>query len=214
MARTTERRYSRRGLLKGAGVGAAGATVAAVCAPANIAPAPNSATPSATPVAIRVGPRAGSPGTALMRITVNGDLYETAVDPSWTLADLLRDQLGLTGTKLGCDRGECGSCTVVLDGRATLACMVIASEVADRTVLTVEGLAKGESLSPLQQSFWRTGAVQCGFCTPGMLMSATALLAANPKPSAEEARLAISGNLCRCTGYTKIVEAIVRAPQA
>jgi len=149
-----------------------------------------------------------------MQLTVNGMLLEAAIEPQWTLAEFLRDQLGHTGTKVACDRGECGSCTVLMDGKAVLACMVIATEAAGHKVLTVEGLTKGADLSPLQRAFWEAGAVQCGFCTPGMLMSATALLATNPKPSAADVRLAISGNLCRCTGYTKIVEAVLRASQA
>jgi aerobic-type carbon monoxide dehydrogenase small subunit (CoxS/CutS family) len=202
-------RFSRRTLLKGAGLTAVGTTAAASVACGTRLGAEQ----TAMPVAVRVGPPAGTPGTSLVRLTVNGTLYEAAVAPSWTLAEFLRDHLGLTGTKLGCDRGECGSCTVVIEGKAVLSCMVIAAEAAGQTVLTVEGLTSGDELNPLQKSFWQNGAVQCGFCTPGMLMSATALLAANPRPSADDARLAISGNLCRCTGYTKIVEAVVRASQ-
>ena len=196
--------------MKGAGVTAAAGAAAAVPVQSAIAPA----APIARPVAVRVGPPAGTPGTALMQLTVNGMLLEAAIEPQWTLAEFLRDQLGHTGTKVACDRGECGSCTVLMDGKAVLACMVIATEAAGHKVLTVEGLTKGADLSPLQRAFWEAGAVQCGFCTPGMLMSATALLATNPKPSAADVRLAISGNLCRCTGYTKIVEAVLRASQA
>ncbi len=158
---------------------------------------------------VRVGPRPGAPGTALVRMTVNSTLYEFALDARWTLAELLREQLGLTGTKVGCDRGECGSCTVLLDGKPVLACMTLAADAVGHEVLTVEGLANGGELNPLQASFWETGAVQCGFCTPGMLMSATALLAANPKPSEADVRHALSGNLCRCTGYKKIVQAVL-----
>ncbi len=203
-------RSTRRTFLRGAGVTAAGAA-AVIPVQASVSPA----APAARPVAVRVGPPAGAPGTVLAQLTVNSTLYEAAIDPRWTLADFLRDHLGLTGTKVGCDRGECGSCTVVMDGRPVFACMVIAAEAVGHKVQTVEGLTtpKGE-LNPLQRSFFENGAVQCGFCTPGMLMSATALLAAHPRPSADEARLAISGNLCRCTGYTKIVDAIVRAGQA
>ena len=142
---------------------------------------------------------------------MNGVAYEAAVDPRWTLAEVLRDQLNLTGTKVGCDRGECGSCTVLVDGKATLSCMTLASELNGRSVTTVESLAGDGKLSALQQSFWDVGAAQCGFCTSGMLMSSTALLTANPKPSEDEVRLALSGNLCRCTGYRKIVEGVLAA---
>ena len=200
--------YTRRTFLKGAGVTAAGTAAAAAV------PLGQPAAPAARPVAVRVGPVANAPQTDLMRITVNGILYEAAVDSGWTLADLLRDQLGLTGTKVGCDRAECGSCTVVMDGKAVFACSTLAIEAADRTVTTVEGLANGDELNKLQQAFYETGGAQCGFCTPGMLMSATALLAAKPKPTADDVRLAISGNLCRCTGYTKIVDSIMRASQS
>ena len=200
-------RFSRRTLLKGAGITAATATAAACGTEIG-------AKQNAVPVAVRVGPPAGTPGTSLMQLTVNGTLYEAAIAPNWTLAELLREHLGLTGTKLGCDRGECGSCTVLVDGKAVLSCMALAADTVGHTVVTVEGLANGDELNPLQQSFYKNGAVQCGFCTPGMLMSATALLAANPRPSADDARLAISGNLCRCTGYTKVVDAIVRVGQA
>ena len=204
----TKSRYSRRTFLKGAGVTAAG-TAAAATVPLNGHPAP-----AARPVAVRLGPVANAPEAKLIHITVNGILYETSIDTSWTLAELLRDQIGLTGTKLACDRAECGSCTVVMDGKAVFACSVLAIEAAGGNVLTVEGLANGDELGKLQRVFYETGAVQCGFCTPGMLMSATALLAAKPKPTADDVRLAISGNLCRCTGYTKIVDAVVRASQS
>jgi carbon-monoxide dehydrogenase small subunit len=119
--------------------------------------------------------------------------------------------MGLTGTKVGCDRGECGSCTVVMDGKAVLSCMTLASEVANRQITTVEGLAANGQLNGLQQAFWDAGATQCGFCTPGMLMSSTALLAATPRPTEAEVRQALAGNLCRCTGYKKIVEAVLVA---
>ncbi|MDE3075044.1 MAG: (2Fe-2S)-binding protein [Chloroflexota bacterium] len=200
-------RFSRRQFLKGTGISVAGAAAAASLSASS---APGAAAAQVTPV-VRVGPPAGAPGTALMQLTVNGTLYETAVDPRWTLAELLRDNLGLTGTKVGCDRGECGSCTVLLDGKAVLACSALAVEVEGRQVKTVESLSSKGQLSPLQQAFWEAGATQCGFCTPGMLMSATALLDAVPKPTADQVRLAISGNLCRCTGYKKIVEAVMAA---
>ncbi len=199
-------RYRRRLLFKGAGATAAGAAVA-LNLPSVAAPLPA----VAKAAVVKVGPRPGLPGTSLMQITVNETLYELAVDARWTLAELLRDQLALTGTKVGCDRGECGACTVVLDGRAVLACSTLALDAVGRKVLTVEGLAKGGELGSLQQAFWENGAAQCGFCTPGMLMSATALLAAKPKPNEDEVRHALSGNLCRCTGYKKIVESVMAA---
>ena len=203
---TRQRTISRRSFLKGAGVTAAG-SAAAVAVGVSCAPA----APGVRPAAIRVGPPAGSPSNALTPLTVNGVAYEAAVDPRWTLAEVLRDQLNLTGTKVGCDRGECGSCTVLVDGKATLSCMTLASELNGRSVTTVESLAGDGKLSALQQSFWDVGAAQCGFCTSGMLMSSTALLTANPKPSEDEVRLALSGNLCRCTGYRKIVEGVLAA---
>ncbi|HUI09371.1 MAG TPA: (2Fe-2S)-binding protein [Bacteroidota bacterium] len=140
--------------------------------------------------------------------TLNGKPEQCDIPPDLTLLDLLRDVLGLTGTKRGCEAGECGACTVLLDGLAVNSCLVLAPQVAGRDVLTVEGLAPAGKLSSLQQAFIDHGAVQCGFCTPGMLMSATDLLAHAPEPSPHEIRAAIAGNLCRCTGYQQIVEAI------
>lgn len=203
MATVKRARYTRRTLLKGAGVTGA-AAAAAVPLVGSMTPA----APLARPVAVKVGPPAGSPETALMQVTVNGTLYEVAVDARWTLAEFLRDQLFLTGTKVGCDRGECGSCTVIVDGRAVLACMALATEVAGKSVATVESLAGGGKLNALQQAFWDAGSTQCGFCIPGMLMSATALMAAKPKPTEDEIRTAISGSICRCTGYKNIVAAV------
>ncbi len=202
---TQKRALTRRTFLKGAGVTAAGAA-AAVPISAAVAPAP-----MARPVAVKIGSPAGSAAAALMQFTVNSVLLEAAVDPRWTLAEFLRDQLLLTGTKMACDRGECGSCTIIVDGKAVLACLVLATEVAGKTVQTVESLATGGKFSALQQGFWDSGSVQCGFCIPGMLMSATALLAAKPKPNEDDVRRAISGNLCRCTGYRKIVEGVLVA---
>ena len=193
--------------MKGAGLTAAGTTAAATVACGTRLGTEQ----TATPVVVRVGPPAGAPGTALMQANVNGTLFEAAVDARWTLAEMLRDQLGLTGTKVGCDRGECGSCTVVVDGKAILSCMTLATEVAGKKITTVEGLASNGNLNPLQQAFWDAGAVQCGFCTPGMLMSATALLATKPKPTEDDVREALAGNLCRCTGYRKIVEGVMAA---
>lgn len=143
-----------------------------------------------------------------IHIKVNQKMYEVAVEPNETLSDLLRTKLGLTGTKIGCGKGDCGTCTVLLDGKPINSCLYLAIRADNRDVLTVEGLETEEGLSSLQNSFIQNGAIQCGFCTPGMLLSAKALLDQNANPSKEEIRMAISGNLCRCTGYQKIVEAI------
>jgi len=144
----------------------------------------------------------------LIELTVNGEAYEVGVYPHRTLLEVLREEIGLTGSKEGCGMGACGACTVVVDGKAVLACLTLALSVEGREIRTVEGLAEGQELSPLQKSFVEHGAIQCGFCTPGMLMSSTAALAKNPHPDEPEIKKAISGNLCRCTGYVKIVEAI------
>jgi carbon-monoxide dehydrogenase small subunit len=139
---------------------------------------------------------------------INGRTQESLVAPNQTLLQLLREDLGLTGAKQGCGVGDCGSCTVLLDGRPVNSCLVLAAQADGREVATVEGLADGDRLHPLQVSFIEKGAVQCGFCSPGMLLSAQALLDRNSRPSEMEIREAISGNLCRCTGYQKIVEAV------
>ena len=144
----------------------------------------------------------------IVSITVNGVVHDLAVEPRRTLAELLREDLGLTGTKIGCGIGDCGACTVLLDGVATFSCLTLAVVADGCTVETVEGLADGNKLAKLQQAFIDHGGIQCGFCTPGMLMMSTELLRRSSKPSEAEIRRAISGNLCRCTGYQKIVEAI------
>lgn len=141
-------------------------------------------------------------------LTINGKEYELAVSPNMTLADLLRQELLLTGTKKGCELGECGTCTVIMNGRAVNSCLVLAVQASGKDIITVEGLETEQGLHPLQEKFIENGAIQCGFCTPGMLLSAKTLLDKNPKPSEQEIRTAISGNLCRCTGYQKIVESI------
>jgi len=147
----------------------------------------------------------------LIQLTINGETVETAVEPNRTLLQLLRDDLGLTGTKHGCGLGDCGACTVILDGKPVNSCLVLAVQAQGREVLTIEGLAENGKLHPIQQAFVDKGAIQCGFCSPGMILAAKALLDDNPQPTELEIRTAISGNLCRCTGYQKIVEAIQEA---
>jgi aerobic carbon-monoxide dehydrogenase small subunit len=147
----------------------------------------------------------------LMTLTVNSTPYEVAVEPQQSLLQLLREELHLTGTKEGCSEGECGACTVLLDGKTVDSCLIFALEAQGRAVTTIEGLAQGDQLHPVQKAFAEYGAVQCGFCTPGMILAAKALLDSNPHPTEVEIRQGISGNLCRCTGYVKIVEAIQAA---
>ena len=149
--------------------------------------------------------------TLTVRTIVNGEFYERAVPAHRTLADFLRRDLGLTGTKIGCDTGDCGACSVLLDGALVASCLVLAVEADGKHVLTVEGLAAGAKLHPLQEAFVEEGAIQCGYCTPGMLISAKALLDENPAPTEREVREALGGNLCRCTGYVRIVDAVMRA---
>jgi carbon-monoxide dehydrogenase small subunit len=148
-----------------------------------------------------------------LKLKVNGEAYELLVDDRRTLLEVIRDQIGLTGTKKACDSGECGACTVIKDGRSVVSCLVLAVECEGSEIETIEGLAKGGVLHPIQKAFVEHGAIQCGYCTPGMVMSAKALLAEKPKPSEWEVRVGIAGNLCRCTGYVKIVEAILAASQ-
>ncbi len=143
-----------------------------------------------------------------LRLCVNGEIREAAVVPHHTLLEVLREDLGLTGTKHGCELGECGTCTVLLDGRPQLSCLVLAIECEDRPIVTVEGLADGPAPHPLQLAFAELGAAQCGYCTPGILCAARELLDRNPQPTRAEIREALSGNLCRCTGYIKIFEAV------
>jgi carbon-monoxide dehydrogenase small subunit len=146
--------------------------------------------------------------TMTLHTTINGRDCEAEIASSQTLLDVLRNTFGLTGTKCGCEIGECGACTVLLDGRAVNSCLVLAPQVEGRQITTVEGLADGDTLSPLQEAFLDHDAVHCGFCTPGMLMSARDLLDHIPSPTEQEIRTGISGNLCRCTGYLQIVQAI------
>ena len=142
-------------------------------------------------------------------LKVNGVEREVYVEPWWSLAQVLREELGLTGTKISCETGNCGACTVLVDGKAVKSCLLLAVKARGKEILTIEGLAENGKLSPLQEAFVEHFAVQCGYCTPGMIMVAEALLDENPNPSEEEVREAIRGNLCRCTGYVKIVEAIL-----
>jgi aerobic-type carbon monoxide dehydrogenase small subunit (CoxS/CutS family) len=146
-------------------------------------------------------------------LTVNGIAYPVEIEPHRSLLSVLRTEIGLTGTKEGCDDSECGACMVLLDGQPLNSCSYLALQAGGRDVTTVEGLAEDGDLHPLQQAFLEEGGVQCGFCTPGMLISASALLRANPKPSEHEVRVALGGNLCRCTGYGKILSAVMRAAQ-
>lgn len=149
----------------------------------------------------------------LTSLLVNGEPHEIAVEPHTTLLEVLREKLGLTGTKEACGTGECGSCTILLDGKPVVACLILAVDCQRMDITTIEGIARGEGLSIVQQAFQDAGAVQCGFCTPGMVLSATALLAEDPRPTEREIKKALEGNLCRCTGYNKILEAVKAAAQ-
>jgi aerobic carbon-monoxide dehydrogenase small subunit len=149
----------------------------------------------------------------IANLKVNGRSYEVILTPETTLSDLLREQLDLTGTKRACGVGECGSCTVLVDGSPTLACSTLAIAVRGKEIQTIEGLARGTQLHPLQQAFIDGGAIQCGFCTSGMIMMAKALLDNNPNPSRQEVKEGLGGNLCRCTGYVKIIDAVLGAAE-
>ena len=146
-----------------------------------------------------------------IELRVNGQIYEVEVQPWRTLLEALRDQLNLTGTKQSCGEGHCGACTVIVDGQAVNSCLMLAVEAQGKDVLTIEGLSEGGRLHPIQEAFVTHGAVQCGFCSPGMIMAAKTFLEENPDPSEEEIRNAMSGHLCRCTGYVQITEAIMAA---
>jgi aerobic-type carbon monoxide dehydrogenase small subunit (CoxS/CutS family) len=189
---------SRRRFLEGTSV----AIAAATAAPALGAQAPGGAANAAAAPRTRV------------QLTINGVSHRLDVEDRWTLVEVLRDHVGLTGTKIGCDRGECGACTVLLDGRPVYSCSQLAVWADRRSVQTVEGLARDGRLSALQQAFIDHNAPQCGFCTSGQLMAATALLARNPRPTPAEVRAGLSGNLCRCSNYNAIVEAVVAASGA
>jgi aerobic-type carbon monoxide dehydrogenase small subunit (CoxS/CutS family) len=198
-----KRGISRRSFLEGTGTALAVTTALPALAgeTAIAAQAPAAALP------VR-GPR------TTIRFTLNGAARRVEVEDRWTLAELLRDHLGLTGTKIGCDRGECGACTVLLDGKPVYSCSNLAVWMDGRSIETVEGLARNGQLTRLQQMFVEHDAPQCGFCTSGQLMAATALLRANPHPTADQARAAMTGNLCRCANYNRYIEAVVAAGTA
>jgi carbon-monoxide dehydrogenase small subunit len=144
-------------------------------------------------------------------LSVNGEKTEILVEPHTTVLEVLRERLGLTGTKRACEKGDCGACTVLLDGKPVNSCLILAMDARGKEITTIEGLAKDGRLHPLQESFYELAATQCGFCTPGMILSAKALLDYNPRPSVEQIKHALSGNLCRCTGYYKPIEAVMEA---
>ena len=195
-----KRDISRRQFLEGSG-----AVLVAATAGPKLSAQLSAAIPPATD-----GAAAGAPSTAI-RLVVNGTEHQLEVEDRWTLAELLRDHLGLTGTKIGCDRGECGACTVLLDGKPVYSCSNLAVWADGREVHTVEGLAHGDQLDPLQRAFVEHDGPQCGFCTSGQLMSAKALLTRNPHPTANEVRAAMTGNICRCSNYNRYVEAVLAA---
>jgi carbon-monoxide dehydrogenase small subunit len=149
----------------------------------------------------------------MITIEVNGDPYQLEVENRRTLLEVIRDDLKLTGTKKMCDLGECGSCTVILDGLSVNSCLVLAVDADGKKIQTIEGVARGEALDPIQEEFVKRGAIQCGFCTPGMIMAAKALLAKNPNPTEDQIRTAMAGNFCRCTGYVRIVEAVMASAE-
>ena len=152
-------------------------------------------------------------GKQISRFMVNGEPYEIILEPHMTLIEVLRSQIGLTGTKYGCGTGSCGSCTVLVDGQPILSCLTLAATVRERNIITIEGLAEGNTLHPIQKAFIDLGAIQCGFCTPGMILATKALLEKNSSPTREEVLKALSGNLCRCGAYVKIVEAVLAAAE-
>jgi carbon-monoxide dehydrogenase small subunit len=149
----------------------------------------------------------------LMRFNVNGVPYEEEIDHRRTLLEMLRENFGLLGTHKGCDEGQCGACTVLIDGKEVNSCLMLAASVQGKEITTIEGLAEGEKLHPVQEAFVESGAIQCGFCTPGMIMVTKGFLDKNPQPTEEGAKRAISGNLCRCTGYFQIIDAVLKAAE-
>jgi xanthine dehydrogenase YagT iron-sulfur-binding subunit len=200
MARKRDDAISRRRFLEGTGAALAAATAA-----------PALGAQTAAPAAAPPFDSAQSRPRTRIRLTVNGVAQRIEVEDRWTLVEVIRDHVGLTGTKIGCDRGECGACTVLLDGKPVYSCSQLAVWADGRSVQTVEGLARDGRLSPLQQAFVDHNAAQCGFCTSGQLMAATALLARTPRPTAAQVRAGMTGNLCRCSNYNAIVEAVLAA---
>jgi xanthine dehydrogenase YagT iron-sulfur-binding subunit len=194
---------SRRGFLKGLGGGAIGTAVISTGL-LNVEPAA-----AYTPEAFGTGR-----GKSVVNLKVNGRNYRVEVEHRSTLGEVLRDELGLTGTKIGCDRGECGACTVIVNGRNVYSCSQLAVWMEGKEILTIEGLAKGDKLDPLQEAFIENDGPQCGFCTSGQIMSGKALLLKNSKPSEAQARRALSGNLCRCGNYNREVAAVLAAAKA
>ncbi|HEX6495473.1 MAG TPA: 2Fe-2S iron-sulfur cluster-binding protein [Acidobacteriaceae bacterium] len=196
MSDVKQTNFSRRGFLKGAGLTAAGTLL-------EHAEALTAEVKKAVHEPATVGPD----GVAV-RLHINGHLHATTVEPRDTLATTLRDQLGLTGTKVVCDRGACSACTVWIDGTPQLACMTLTLDIGDKKVTTIEGLSEGDSLHPVQAAFLKHDAMQCGFCTPGMVMACASLMKRNPHPTRPEVAHAISGNLCRCGTYPRIFDAM------
>ncbi len=186
---------SRRGFLKTIGAGGVAATVAARITPADA----------------QAGPEVVGPGAAPVTLLVNGSPHSLSVEPRVTLLDAVRDRLHLTGVKRVCDRGTCGACTMIVDGRPVYACSMLAIEAQGKTVRTIEGLTSGTVLHPVQQAFYDADALMCGFCTPGFVMATVALLEQNPNPTPEEARQALDGNVCRCGTYVRVLEAALSA---
>jgi xanthine dehydrogenase YagT iron-sulfur-binding subunit len=191
---------TRRGFLKGAGLSAAGAAII----DSGLLAAGQSGPNGSEPVVI-------GPGPVPVTLRVNGTEHKMRIEPRTTLAEALRFELGMTGTKVVCDRGSCSACTVWLDGTPVCSCMMLAIDTNDRAVTTIEGLATGETLHPVQEAFIEHDALQCGFCTPGMIMSCAALLKRNAKPTLEDVKDAVSGNLCRCGTYPKVFDATLAA---
>jgi xanthine dehydrogenase YagT iron-sulfur-binding subunit len=195
MSDTPKVEVSRRGFLKGAGFTAATTVIESASALAR-----------ETKVAV-AGDRSVGPNALPVRLHVNGQEHTVSIEPRYTLAETLRDNLGLTGTKVVCDRGSCSACTVWIDGTPALACMTLAIDAADRKITTIEGLSHGNQMHPVQAAFVKHDAMQCGFCTPGMVMSCAALLERNPNPQLADVKHAVSGNLCRCGTYPKVFAA-------
>jgi xanthine dehydrogenase YagT iron-sulfur-binding subunit len=195
--RQERRGISRRGFIQLVGVGALASTVGDV-----VKPAPTEA------AAAEVTEKGD---TVRVSLQVNGRRHRFKVEPRWSLLDVLRDKLGLTGSKLGCGRGECGACTVLINGQPRYACLTLALEAEGKEITTVEGLMKGDELGPVQKAFLANDAMQCGYCTPGQIMAAEGLLRVNPNPSLEEIRRGMSGNLCRCGSYAHIFKAVEQA---